>query len=97
MQALGESVSLPVLGGLHHRYCRIWFSERTGILPVRLRQPMEELTGKKVCELFDLDAGTSTGGILGCGLFKGMAAKDIGNLYAQRGGDIFAHSPWRSV
>jgi len=68
-----------------------------GILPARFLQHIEELTGKKVGVLFDLIAGTSTGGILGCGFFKRIAAKDLGDLYAKRGGEIFAHSLWRSV
>ncbi|MFZ0693514.1 MAG: patatin-like phospholipase family protein [Alphaproteobacteria bacterium] len=68
-----------------------------GILPARLLQEIEKQTGKKTCDLFDLISGTSTGGILGCGLFKGISPKDLGDLYAQRGGEIFAHSLWRSV
>ncbi len=68
-----------------------------GILPARVLQHIEVQTGKKIAELFDLIAGTSTGGILGCGLFKGKSAKDLGDLYAQRGGEIFAHSLWRTV
>jgi uncharacterized protein len=68
-----------------------------GILPARLLQHLEARKNKKCRELFDLIAGTSTGGILGCGLFKGMAAQELGDLYAQRGGEIFAHSLWRSI
>ena len=68
-----------------------------GILPARLLQEIERQKGKPIREMFDLIAGTSTGGILGCGLFKGMPAKALGDLYAQRGGEIFAHSLWRTV
>src|SRR5262245_61652172 len=30
MERFGVITSQPVLGGLHHQYCRIWFSARTG-------------------------------------------------------------------
>src|ERR1700712_6058604 len=39
-----------------------------GILPGMVLAKIEELTGKPVAELFDVIAGTSTGGILACGL-----------------------------
>jgi len=29
-ERLGVITSRPVLGGLHHQYCRIWFSAHTG-------------------------------------------------------------------
>src|SRR5258708_19000781 len=35
-----------------------------GIVPVRILQKLEEVTGKKVHELFDMIAGTSTGGLI---------------------------------
>lgn len=68
-----------------------------GILPARVLQHIEEAAGRKINEIFDLIAGTSTGGILGCGLFHGVPAKDLGDLYVRRGGEIFAHSLWRSA
>jgi len=67
-----------------------------GILPARVLQRIEEITGKQARDLFDLVAGTSTGGILACGLVSGHGC-DLGDLYAQRGSAIFAHSLWRSV
>jgi patatin-like phospholipase/acyl hydrolase len=39
-----------------------------GIIPARLLQSIEESIGEPATALFHLIAGTSTGGILGCGL-----------------------------
>jgi transposase InsO family protein len=33
VEYLGVITSRPVLGGLHHQYCRIWFSVHTGRIP----------------------------------------------------------------
>src|ERR1700722_11878591 len=37
-----------------------------GLIPVMILKNIEELTGKKIYELFDLVAGTSTGGLIAC-------------------------------
>lgn len=68
-----------------------------GIIPARLLQRIEEATGQPASTLFYLMAGTSTGGILGCGLVKGKPAREIADLYAQRGGEIFHRSLWEKV
>jgi patatin-like phospholipase/acyl hydrolase len=68
-----------------------------GILPARLLQYIEQQTGHPARDLFHLIAGTSTGGIVGCGLLIGKPAKDLGDLYAQHGGEIFSHSLWHTV
>jgi len=68
-----------------------------GIIPAALLQRIEESTGKPATALFHLMAGTSTGGILGCGLAKGKPAREIADLYAKRGGDIFHRSLWDKV
>jgi patatin-like phospholipase/acyl hydrolase len=39
-----------------------------GIIPARVLQAVEETVGRPVAELFDLVAGTSTGGIIALGL-----------------------------
>jgi patatin-like phospholipase/acyl hydrolase len=41
-----------------------------GIIPATILAAIEERTGKRISELFDLIAGTSTGGILALGLTK---------------------------
>ena len=68
-----------------------------GILPARVLQYIEEKLNKPASEIFHLIAGTSTGGIIGCGLLVGKKAKDLGDLYAGRGSDIFAHSLWHTI
>jgi patatin-like phospholipase/acyl hydrolase len=68
-----------------------------GIIPARLLQRIEESIGELASTLFHLIAGTSTGGILGCGLAKGKPAREIGDLYAKRGGEIFHRSLWDKV
>jgi uncharacterized protein len=68
-----------------------------GILPARILQYIEEQTGRHARDLFHLIAGTSTGGIIGCGLLVEKSAKALGDLYAQRGGEIFSHSLWHTI
>ncbi|HLG86308.1 MAG TPA: patatin-like phospholipase family protein [Alphaproteobacteria bacterium] len=68
-----------------------------GIIPARVLQEIERRTGKPANQLFDLISGTSTGGIICCGLLKGMSAKSLGDLYAQRGSEIFARSMWQRI
>src|SRR5215472_5219782 len=68
-----------------------------GIIPARILQHIEESTGKPASALFHLIAGTSTGGILGCGLAKEKPARQIADLYAKRGGEIFHRSLWDKV
>lgn len=60
-----------------------------GLMPARFLAELERRTGKPIASLFDLMAGTSTGGILAIGLLHGIPAKDLADLYARRGHDIF--------
>jgi patatin-like phospholipase/acyl hydrolase len=39
-----------------------------GVIPAKLLAEIERRTGKRIAELFDFIAGTSTGGILAVGL-----------------------------
>ena len=68
-----------------------------GIIPARLLQLIEESIGEPASTLFHLIAGTSTDGILGCGLAKGKSAREIAELYVDRGGKIFHRSLWDKV
>ena len=68
-----------------------------GIIPARILQRIEEATGKPARDLFHMIAGTSTGGIIGCGLMIGKTARQMGDLYAAEGGDIFHRSLWDRV
>ena len=47
-----------------------------GIGPAVILEDIETRTGKRICELFDLIAGTSTGGILSLGLVKKESSKN---------------------
>lgn len=70
-----------------------------GIVPAILLAEIEKLTGKKIADLFDLIAGTSTGGILTLGLTKPhpqdpstpqFNAADLIDFYRQYGKAIFS-------
>ena len=69
-----------------------------GIIPAKILAEIEKRTGKRICELFDLIAGTSTGGILALGLTKPnpkqpkephYTAKEMLELYRENGERIF--------
>jgi patatin-like phospholipase/acyl hydrolase len=66
-----------------------------GVIPATVLMEIERRTGKAAAELFDLMAGTSTGGILAAGLaVPGPAgprysAGDLRELYFQEGSVIF--------
>jgi uncharacterized protein len=79
-----------------------------GIIPAKILAEIEERTQKPICELFDLIAGTSTGGILALGLTKPhpkkpkdpnkpkephYRAEHLVNLYREEGKNIF-HEPF---
>ena len=80
-----------------------------GVIPATVLTEIEKQTGKRIVELFDLMAGTSTGGILAAGLAKprgdGRAqytAADMRELYLQEGAAIFPNpsfpqSLWRNA
>lgn len=67
-----------------------------GIIPVLILKEIERRSGKRITDLFDMVAGTSTGGLIACGLTVSDDGKtpkyqlsDIENIYAERGKDIF--------
>lgn len=62
-----------------------------GILPASVLAELEVrfLSGQSVADYFDLIAGTSTGGIIGLGLAHGKTAREIRDIYVDRGGLIF--------
>jgi uncharacterized protein len=64
-----------------------------GIIPA---MALQALLGKlKAQDVFHMIAGTSTGGIIACGLAKPnpIDPQEIVDLYVQHGGDIFRKSP----
>lgn len=63
-----------------------------GLIPAILIQNIEEASGVASCATFDMIAGTSTGGIIACGLVAGLPAAQLVHLYEHRGAEIFARS-----
>lgn len=63
-----------------------------GALPAALLAEVEERSGKRIVDQFDLIAGTSTGGIIALGLALGLTAKEILEFYKSRGPGIFRQS-----
>jgi patatin-like phospholipase/acyl hydrolase len=76
-----------------------------GVIPAKVLVAIEKQTGRKIAELFDLIAGTSTGGILAAGLCvpgsdattPKYSAGDLLDLYKVHGHDIFSSSWARMV
>lgn len=60
-----------------------------GILPAAFLATIEESSGKRVLDHFDLIAGTSTGGIIALGLGLGLPARAIVDFYLNEGPRIF--------
>ena len=68
-----------------------------GIIPALVLYEIEKRTGQPIAKLFDLIAGTSTGGILALGLVKPnkngtpqYSAKNLEELYENEGKTIFS-------
>lgn len=80
-----------------------------GIIPARILQHIEEQTEENICNLFDLIAGTSTGGIIALGLTRPIGrsedqitvpahtAEGLVGLYQSRGRTIFDRSVWHRI
>lgn len=60
-----------------------------GVLAAAFLETVEEVTGKRIAEHFDIVAGTSTGGIIALGLGLGMSAREIVQFYVNDGPRIF--------
>ena len=67
-----------------------------GMIPAIVLAEIERRTGRRAADLFDLIAGTSTGGILACGLTRPgtdgtptFTAADLIGLYESEGPEIF--------
>lgn len=77
-----------------------------GIIPAMVMAEIERRTKRPIPELFDLIAGTSTGGILALGLTKpdrnnkgkpNYTADDAIKMYEDRGAQIFSRSVWHRL
>jgi len=65
-----------------------------GIIAARILVEIEKRAGKPLAGAFNMIAGTSTGGIIACGLSVGMTAQALLDLYVKRGAEIFSRQLW---
>lgn len=70
-----------------------------GLVPALVLAEIERRTGRRIADMADLIAGTSTGGILACALAKPepLPAEEIAGLYIEEGPRIFHRSLLRRV
>lgn len=77
-----------------------------GLIPAMILAKIEEMTSKPICQLFDLIAGTSTGGILSLALtmpskdnknLPAYSANELINLYANEGEKIFSSNIFHKI
>nr|MBN2277324.1 patatin-like phospholipase family protein [candidate division Zixibacteria bacterium] len=75
-----------------------------GVIPATILAEIERRTAKRVSSMFDLIAGTSTGGILALALAKPKKdnlpeyrASDLTSLYEKKGVRIFSRSLWHRI
>jgi uncharacterized protein len=75
-----------------------------GLIPAVVLAEIERRSGRRTAELFDLIAGTSTGGILACGLSRpgeggapAFTAADLIGFYESEGPEVFHRSLLKRV
>lgn len=68
-----------------------------GVFIASLLAEIEEKRNLKICDYFDLIAGTSTGGIIAAALALGMSARTVEKLYTTHAKDIFPQKSWRGL
>ncbi len=68
-----------------------------GIIPAMVLAEIEARAGRPAHELFDLIAGTSTGGIIACAVAVPRPAEELVALYLTEGPEIFRRSLGRRV
>jgi patatin-like phospholipase/acyl hydrolase len=70
-----------------------------GLIPALVLAELERRAGRRTFELFDLIAGTSTGGILACALCAPdpMPASRLVSLYEEEGPEIFDRSIFQRI
>ncbi len=76
-----------------------------GIIPARIVAEIEQRTGRAAADLFDLIAGTSTGGIIALALAMPeensrkpkYTGAELVNLYEKYGEKIFSRSLWHTI
>jgi patatin-like phospholipase/acyl hydrolase len=70
-----------------------------GLIPGLVLTELERRSGRRVFELFDLIAGTSTGGILACALCAPdpLPAAEVVKLYEEEGPEVFERSLFQRI
>jgi uncharacterized protein len=70
-----------------------------GLIPALVLAELEERSGRRVFELFDLMAGTSTGGIIASALCAPdpLPAAEVAAIYEEEGPRIFDRSIWQRI
>src|SRR6185503_11151476 len=70
-----------------------------GLIPALVLTELERRAGRRAYEMFDLIAGTSTGGILACALCAPdpLPASDLVQLYTGEGPKIFDRSVFQRI
>ena len=70
-----------------------------GLIPALVLTELERRAGRRVFEMFDLIAGTSTGGILACALCAPdpLPASELVSLYEDEGPNIFDRSLFQRI
>jgi uncharacterized protein len=70
-----------------------------GLIPALVLAEFERRSGRRAADLFDLIAGTSTGGILACALAKpdALSAERLVDLYQDEGPKIFDRTVWQRI
>ena len=75
-----------------------------GLIPALVLAEIERRTGRRIAEMVDLVAGTSTGGVLACGLTRPgpdgaprYSAEELAGIYVEEGPAIFRRSLLKRV
>lgn len=75
-----------------------------GVIPAAVLAAIEQTTGKPIAELFDVIAGTSTGGIIACALTAPgdqggprFSAASVVEMYVNEGARIFPHHVFQRI
>src|SRR5829696_3388206 len=70
-----------------------------GLIPALVLAEIERRTGRRIADLVDMIAGTSTGGILACALGKPdpLPAAEVASLYVEEGPRIFDRSLLKQI
>ena len=86
-----KRLQLPWPEDRHLRILSIDGGGIKGIFPAAILAELEQecLDGEPIGDYFDYICGTSTGGIIALGLGKGLRAKDLLELYMEKGTRIF--------